>query len=77
MDHLRCYTPHTAFSDPRSPLDAPPRNSCEVRCICWYDESGEYTNAFDKLNKKKIGMISNRVKRRVENIMSRRSNSKL
>jgi hypothetical protein len=30
-------TPHTAFSDPKTPEDAPGRQSIEVRCLVFYD----------------------------------------
>ncbi|OTB05752.1 hypothetical protein M426DRAFT_56323 [Hypoxylon sp. CI-4A] len=30
-------TPHTAFSDPNTPKDAPPRQSIEVRCLIYYE----------------------------------------
>ncbi len=65
IDHLRCYTPHTAFNDPRSPKNAPPRNSCEVRCICWFDDEGKFTDSFKILHEKNIGLISNRVEMRI------------
>ncbi|KAI1638065.1 hypothetical protein F4809DRAFT_602092 [Biscogniauxia mediterranea] len=31
-------TPHTAFVDPATPADAPPRQSIEVRCLVFYDD---------------------------------------
>ncbi|KAI0602588.1 hypothetical protein F4775DRAFT_145640 [Biscogniauxia sp. FL1348] len=31
-------TPHTAFVDPATPVDAPPRQSVEVRCLVFYDD---------------------------------------
>ena len=31
------FTPHTSFSDPRSPADAPPRQSIEVRAFAFFD----------------------------------------
>ena len=31
------FTPHTAFDDPRSPPDAPPRESVEVRVLAFFD----------------------------------------
>lgn len=30
-------TPHTAFVDPQTPEDAPPRQSIEVRCLVFYE----------------------------------------
>ncbi|RYP40176.1 hypothetical protein DL767_001891 [Monosporascus sp. MG133] len=30
-------TPHTAFEDPQTPADAPPRQSIEVRCLVFYE----------------------------------------
>ncbi|KAI0849901.1 hypothetical protein F5Y00DRAFT_45458 [Daldinia vernicosa] len=30
-------TPHTAFIDPQTPKDAPPRQSIEVRCLVFYE----------------------------------------
>ncbi|KAI1475830.1 hypothetical protein K445DRAFT_316481 [Daldinia sp. EC12] len=30
-------TPHTAFADPQTPKDAPPRQSIEVRCLVFYE----------------------------------------
>lgn len=30
-------TPHTAFADPNTPQDAPPRQSIEVRCLVFYE----------------------------------------
>ncbi|KAI1804849.1 hypothetical protein F4811DRAFT_518619 [Daldinia bambusicola] len=30
-------TPHTAFVDPQTPKDAPPRQSIEVRCLVFYE----------------------------------------
>ncbi|UZJ52981.1 hypothetical protein CBS101457_002301 [Exobasidium rhododendri] len=42
---LKCYdsetetrTPHTAFVDPSAPLDAPPRQSIEVRVLCFTEK---------------------------------------
>jgi hypothetical protein len=29
-------TPHTAFDSPQTPIGAPPRYSCEVRCVCFF-----------------------------------------
>ena len=29
-------TPHTAFDSPQTPIGAPPRYSCEVRCACFF-----------------------------------------
>ncbi|KAI5921162.1 hypothetical protein F4810DRAFT_377525 [Camillea tinctor] len=31
-------TPHTAFVDPATPQDAPPRQSIEVRCLVFYED---------------------------------------
>lgn len=31
-------TPHTAFVDPNTPADAPPRQSIEVRCLVFYED---------------------------------------
>ncbi|WP_148253675.1 CmcJ/NvfI family oxidoreductase [Aidingimonas lacisalsi] len=31
------FTPHTAFQDPTTPLDAPPRESIEVRTLAFFD----------------------------------------
>jgi hypothetical protein len=30
------FVAHTAFEDPSSPPDAPPRESVEIRTICFY-----------------------------------------
>ena len=30
-------TPHTAFQDPTTPADAPPRESIELRTLVFYD----------------------------------------
>ncbi len=35
---LAVRTPHTAFVDPNTPADAPPRQSIEVRCLVFYDD---------------------------------------
>jgi len=67
MDQPRCYTPHTAFDDPCSPKNAPPRRSCEVRCICWYDDHGEFTDSLKVLHDTGVGMVSERVKERFAN----------
>ena len=32
---------HTAFDDPRTPADAPPRKSIEVRTIAFYDDDSD------------------------------------
>ena len=63
-NRLRCYTPHTSFDDPRCPPHAPPRYSCEVRCICWFDPTGKYAEAMEALHKKGVGQTSRRVKER-------------
>lgn len=34
---LAVGTPHTAFSDPQTPADAPGRQSIEVRCLVFYE----------------------------------------
>ncbi|KAH7348246.1 hypothetical protein BKA66DRAFT_477209 [Pyrenochaeta sp. MPI-SDFR-AT-0127] len=34
---LAVRTPHTAFSDPQTPADAPGRQSIEVRCLVFYE----------------------------------------
>ncbi|RSH78749.1 uncharacterized protein EHS24_001653 [Apiotrichum porosum] len=34
---LAGFTPHTAFIDPKTPADAKPRQSIEVRCLVFYD----------------------------------------
>lgn len=34
---LAVRTPHTAFADPRTPADAPGRQSIEVRCLVFYE----------------------------------------
>ena len=34
---LAVGSPHTAFRDPKTPPDAPPRQSIEVRCLVFYD----------------------------------------
>ena len=34
---LAVGSPHTAFVDPKTPPDAPPRQSIEVRCLVFYD----------------------------------------
>lgn len=34
---LAVRTPHTAFVDPQTPADAPPRQSIEVRCLVFYE----------------------------------------
>ncbi|KAI1501612.1 hypothetical protein F5X99DRAFT_381850 [Biscogniauxia marginata] len=34
---LAVRTPHTAFVDPATPEDAPPRQSIEVRCLVFYE----------------------------------------
>jgi hypothetical protein len=34
---LAVRTPHSAFHDPNSPEDAPPRQSIEVRCLVFYE----------------------------------------
>jgi len=34
---LAVGTPHTAFADPKTPPDAPGRQSIEVRCLIFYD----------------------------------------
>jgi len=31
------YTPHTGFTDPTTPVDAPPRESIELRALVFYD----------------------------------------
>jgi hypothetical protein len=31
------FTPHTSFSDPASPLNAPPRQSIEVRAFAFFE----------------------------------------
>lgn len=31
------FTPHTAFQDPTTPEDAPPRESIELRALVFYD----------------------------------------
>ena len=64
IDTLRCYTPHTAFNDPRSPENAPSRRSCEVRCICWYDNEGEFTESLKVLDQNGVGLVSDSVKER-------------
>ena len=33
---VACYTPHAAFEHPGAPLDAPPRESIEIRCLLIY-----------------------------------------
>ncbi|KIJ53605.1 hypothetical protein M422DRAFT_25443 [Sphaerobolus stellatus SS14] len=37
-DGVARLTPHTAFVDPTSPKDAPPRESIEVRALVFYDD---------------------------------------
>ncbi|MCD6073230.1 MAG: methyltransferase, partial [Rhodospirillales bacterium] len=32
------FTAHTAFVDPTTPADAPPRQSIEIRTIAFFDE---------------------------------------
>jgi hypothetical protein len=32
------FTPHTAFADPTTPVDAPPRESIEVRALAFFEE---------------------------------------
>lgn len=32
------FTAHTAFLNPNAPIDAPPRESCEVRCLLVFDQ---------------------------------------
>lgn len=34
---LAARAPHTAFTDPETPADAPPRQSIEVRCLVFYE----------------------------------------
>lgn len=36
-DGIAVRTPHTAFSDPNTPADAPGRQSIEVRCLVFYE----------------------------------------
>ncbi len=31
------FTPHTGFEDPKTPPDAPPRRSIEIRALVFYD----------------------------------------
>jgi hypothetical protein len=37
--HLSTFSAHSAFIDPNSPQDAPPRESIEVRCVVIYPEN--------------------------------------
>jgi len=39
---------HTAFDDPRSQPDAPPRKSVEVRTICFFDDDDALPNGSDE-----------------------------
>ena len=32
------FSPHTAYDDPRSPADAPPRESIEVRTFAFFED---------------------------------------
>ncbi|KAI1765619.1 hypothetical protein GGR53DRAFT_489751 [Hypoxylon sp. FL1150] len=36
-DGIAVRTPHTAFIDPQTPEEAPPRQSIEVRCLIFYE----------------------------------------
>ena len=38
-DFLSTFALHSAFVDPSSPIDAPPRESIEVRCVILYPET--------------------------------------
>mmetsp|Transcript_144376 Transcript_144376/g.254545 ORF Transcript_144376/g.254545 Transcript_144376/m.254545 type:complete len:531 (+) Transcript_144376:117-1709(+) len=40
------WTAHTAFADPRTPSDAPQRQSVEVRCVAIFDEGYEERTGF-------------------------------
>ncbi|MFN0182742.1 MAG: CmcJ/NvfI family oxidoreductase [Aquabacterium sp.] len=35
---ITCASPHTAFEDPAAPVDAPPRQSLELRVLAWFDD---------------------------------------
>ena len=32
------FTAHTSFNDPNTPVDAPPRESIEIRTLAFFDE---------------------------------------
>lgn len=46
-DFLSTFSLHSAFQDPTSPKDAPPRESIEVRCVLIWDRAAEEKEARD------------------------------
>lgn len=53
------FTPHTAFDDPTTLPNAPVRESCELRAICFFDTpTGTFENAIQALHRTGQGVAA-------------------